>query len=490
MFKDALKEAEVLDAEFARTKQLKGPLHGLPVSFKDQYDITGYDSTIGYTQWTNDPATSDADLVKLTRAAGGIPLFKTNVPQTMLSFECSNPLWGRTINPYSAAHTCGGSSGGEGAALAMDAAAFGWGSDIGGSLRMPAHYCGIYALKPGTGRITRGGARGGSRGFDGIPSVVGPMGRSVGDIELACRAVFGQEGRNYLPAPIPYREVNLPEKLKFGYYTSDGFVRASPACRRAVLQTVEALRAQGHECIEFQVPGPARALEIFIGLTSADGYKGLLSHLGPDPKEPAMFITTLGPRLPGWLRGLASWIFRTFVGDSIFSSVLSASRIKPVAEYHELAYQRDQYIAEFYAKVWDKYGFDGIIAPTQSLPAIPHNGCKTLSPLANATLLYNVVDSPVGCVPVTRVDSALDKLTPEWESTGLGSESKVCEQRVFGAGGVYDAETMNGLPVGVQVIGKRWEEEKVVALMGVVDEALGPSRGFGPSAWSKWKEAA
>lgn len=92
--------------------------------------------------------------------AGAIPLIKTNVPQTMFAFECNNPLWGRTTNPYSDAYTCGGSSGGEGAVLAMDGSALGLGSDIGGSLRIPASYCGIYSLKPGVGRVSNVGTQG------------------------------------------------------------------------------------------------------------------------------------------------------------------------------------------------------------------------------------------------------------------------------------------------------------------------------------------
>ena len=102
---------------------------------------------------------------------------KTNVPQTMLAFECSNPLWGRTTNPWSAAHTCGGSSGGEAALLAMDGSALGVGSDIGGSLRIPASYCGVYALKPGFGRIAYTGSRGANQGFEGVRVVSGPMSR-------------------------------------------------------------------------------------------------------------------------------------------------------------------------------------------------------------------------------------------------------------------------------------------------------------------------
>lgn len=85
------------------------------------------------------------------------------------------------------------------------------------------------------------------------------MGRSVGDVELACRVIFGQEGRLQMPPPLPYRDVELPEKLRFGYYTSDGFAKASPPCKRAVLETVEALRRQGHDCIEFEIP--SRELE-------------------------------------------------------------------------------------------------------------------------------------------------------------------------------------------------------------------------------------
>jgi Asp-tRNA(Asn)/Glu-tRNA(Gln) amidotransferase A subunit family amidase len=95
----------------------------------------------------------------------------------MFSFESSNPLWGRTTNPYSSEFTCGGSSGGEAAVLAMDGAVFGIGSDIGGSLRMPPGYCGIYALKPSEGRISRKGAASPDPAFEGIKVVVGPLGR-------------------------------------------------------------------------------------------------------------------------------------------------------------------------------------------------------------------------------------------------------------------------------------------------------------------------
>lgn len=103
---------------------------------------------------------NSSQLVRLVREAGGIPFVKTNIPQTLMFFECVNPTWGRTLNPYSADHTCGGSSGGEAALLAMDGSALGWGSDIGGSLRIPASFCGIFSFKPGHGRLSTGGIKG------------------------------------------------------------------------------------------------------------------------------------------------------------------------------------------------------------------------------------------------------------------------------------------------------------------------------------------
>jgi Asp-tRNA(Asn)/Glu-tRNA(Gln) amidotransferase A subunit family amidase len=122
-------------------------------------EVVGYDASVGFTQWANKPSTKNADIVDLFLAAGAIPFVKTNVPQTMLAFECSNPLWGRTVNPHASAYTSGGSSGGEAALLAMSGSALGFGSDIGGSLRIPTSYCGIYALKPGHGRVSTNGGK-------------------------------------------------------------------------------------------------------------------------------------------------------------------------------------------------------------------------------------------------------------------------------------------------------------------------------------------
>ncbi|KAF9054357.1 amidase [Panaeolus papilionaceus] len=486
MLEPARQRAKELDQEFASTKKLRGPLHGVPISIKDQFNIVGYDSTVGFSQWSKNPATKNADLVKQLLDAGAVLYVKTNIPQTMFAFECSNPLWGRTTNPYNSEYTSGGSSGGEGALLAMDGAAAGIGTDIGGSLRIPAAYCGIYSLKPGSGRVSYIGAKGPVGGFDGVVTVAGPMARSVKDVELVARATFGGPSTANAIAPIPYRDVTLPPKLCFGYYTSDNYIKASPACKRAVLETVDVLRKAGHECVEFELPEANVSMNLFVGLTSCDGYQTMLSHLGPDPKENALFLSTIGPKVPGPLRNFAAWTIETFFGDKIFADTMRCSRKKPVADYWDLSAQKGEFVKRFYEHVWDKYNFDGIIAPVQALPQLPHGGCDNFSMMANATIYYNMLDLPVGCLPVTRVDPVKDKVTEEWLKEA-GHGSSILESGIYHSKKpLYDPEAANGMPVNIQIAGKKWEEEKVVAMMGVLDEALGANRGFGPGAWDNY----
>ncbi|OSD03090.1 amidase signature enzyme [Trametes coccinea BRFM310] len=485
LFAEARAQAKALDLEFAQTGKIRGPLHGVPVTFKDTYDIKGRDSTLGFSSHADAPRAEDALVVKLVREAGGIPLCKTNNSQLLFFFECSNPVWGRTLNPYSKSYSSGGTSGGEAALLAMDGAALGWGTDIGGSLRIPASFCGIYSLKPGWSRISMTGVQGTWPGFEAVRTVAGPMGRSVDDIELGARLVFGKQGDEYDPAPLPYRTPEMPKKLRFGYYLSDNFVKPSPACQRAVREAAEALRKAGHECIEFELPCAQRAMELFIGITAADKYKTLSAELNGDPMELGVMPLVYGPRLPGWLRNGVAWLLNKVYKDDVYPSTVRAASGKPVEEFHRWVKQRDEFVRMFYREIWDKYGFDGIIAPVLATPGLPHNSVQYLLGLACTDLLYNLVESPVGTVPVTRVRTSTDFLTAEHTDprVGPGHGSPFIEGLLYRGDGFYDAEKMDGLPVGVQVVGRRWEDEKVVEMMRVLDDALGP-RGFGPLSWT------
>ena len=153
MLVEALETAKELDAYQARTGTTMGPLHGVPFTLKDTFAVKDYDSSIGISSLANKPSAMSSPLHTTLTKLGGILLAKTNVPQTLLAFECNNPIFGVTGNPVVKGFTSGGSSGGEAAVLARDASALGFGSDIGGSLRIPAGWCGIYSLKTVRGRF-------------------------------------------------------------------------------------------------------------------------------------------------------------------------------------------------------------------------------------------------------------------------------------------------------------------------------------------------
>ncbi|KAJ3790424.1 amidase signature domain-containing protein, partial [Lentinula aff. detonsa] len=482
LFDQALGIAKTLDEEYTSTKRLRGPLHGVPFSLKVFFQVLvkGYDATVGFTRWAIRPATSNAAIVEQLLSLGAIPIIKTNVPQTMFSFECNNPLWGRTTNPYNDRYTSGGSSGGEAALLALDGAAFGVGTDSGGSLRTPAAYCGIYSLKPTSGRVSRYGALSPTPGFEAIHTVVGPVARSVEDLEIFCKLIFGRNSSlDDHPIPLPYLEPQLADKLRIGFYTSDGLIKSSPANKRAVEEAVAALRKEGHECIEIEIPDATEAMEIFLGLTSADGYEKMTSHLGPDPMDKSLWLPVYSSRIPGFLKKLAVNALKPF--DPKFASLVGAIQKKSVREYNHYIDRKNQWSTLFYKEVWKKYALDGLIAPVQGLPQVPHGGAEDVGLLAIGTILYNVVDSPVGVLPVSRVDPSKDQLDETWTAKKYGAT--IVHHELYKAKRpLYDPQAMSGMPIGVQVVGKKYEDEKVVAMMRILDNALGNERGFGPGA--------
>jgi amidase len=224
-------------------------------------------------------------------------------------------------------------------------------------------------------------------------------------------------------------------------------------------------------------------------------------------QESALFLVTLGPRLPGacitclrrhylfsalfagFVRGFACWVIRNFVGDTKFASLLSQSHKTSVRQYYNLVADKVAFEKRTRVSLWGEgpdFTFDAVLAPVQAIPALPHGGCDRLAPLACATLIYNIVDSPVGIIPVTRVDPARDEVSDEWRAAP-GNGSKIIEGEIYGPKGAYKPSAMNGLPVGVQVVGQPWGEEKVLAIMHVVDAVLGP-RGFGPGSWAPNKQ--
>jgi Asp-tRNA(Asn)/Glu-tRNA(Gln) amidotransferase A subunit family amidase len=215
--------------------------------------VKGWDGCIGYSAWVGKPAESDSALIRLLRDAGAVPFVKTAVPITLLSFESASDVFGRTTNPHKKTHAPGGSTGGEAALLAYGGSRIGVGTDVAGSVRVPAHYSGVYTIKASTGRFMKMGSSTSMPGQDGVPPVYSPMARTLEDLDYFWKAIMSMEPWKYdhTVHPIPWRDVDLSAKpLKWGVMWDDGVVSPSPACKRALEIVVRALSDHGHQVVD------------------------------------------------------------------------------------------------------------------------------------------------------------------------------------------------------------------------------------------------
>jgi fatty acid amide hydrolase len=183
-FAAARREADIADARRSRGSDL-GPLHGVPVTVKECFLLEGTATTLGVVTATRQPSSCDGPLVQRLRSAGAIVLGKSNVSQLMFFHETDNPVYGCTTNPWNVQRTPGGSSGGEAALVAAGCSPLGLGNDLGGSIRIPCHFCGIAGFKPTALRLTRAGSAGNLRGMEALIVQPGPMSRDVCDLQLA-----------------------------------------------------------------------------------------------------------------------------------------------------------------------------------------------------------------------------------------------------------------------------------------------------------------
>ncbi|PRP88416.1 hypothetical protein PROFUN_03330 [Planoprotostelium fungivorum] len=479
MIAEAMKQAREMDEN--RPKKIP-PLYGIPMSIKDNVDVKGFDTCYGFSSLTFKPAQQDAHIVQVLRSLGAIFIVKTNVPQTLMAFDSDNPVFGATSNPFNKKLIPGGSSGGEAAVLAYNGAAFGWGSDIGGSLRIPAGFCGNYALKPTHGRFpTVGCSPHSTRGQIAIVAVAGPMARSMKDLEYVTRIFLNVDISDMDPALqySPYKDVKIHRKLRFGYYTDDGIVRSSPAVHRSIQETVDALRKEGHEVFPFQPPRMIDAVRIYFGIMGSDNLRTLTKHVAPDPYSAAVggFVKLL--RIPLIVRRIVGWIASYYQQD-VVAAIVGTNSNCDVTQMWEIQDELRQYKLDFW-EAWkaaassDGTAMDGIIAPVQSIPPGAHGSTEKTGSAAVSTYLYNMLDYTAGVVPGSVVDPSKDK--PADEKWFAGRSKGWLESIVYK---YYDPVVQENAPLGIQVVGRMSEEEKVV------DEALekhGRKKALGPDGF-------
>lgn len=452
LFTAALRRAEYLDHHLARTGSPVGPLHGVPVSVKDSFKITGYDSSIGIATFCYKPAVTSSPLVSLLISAGAVIHCKTNVPQTLMALDSINNVFGRTLNPAHLKLTAGGSSGGEGALIAMRGSVLGVGTDIGGSIRIPAMCNGLYGIKPSAGRVPYADQEQGTMpgmGVIGLQSSAGPIAVSLRDCDFFMRAVSAGKPWLHDPYMFPatYDSTDLSvsgssasaKPLTIAILYTDGITTPLPPITNLLHQVSAALTSAGHTILPLTSP-PATlktAQTLANAFFSLEGYNTMLSHLNStqEPLVPWM-STRLRAKPPGDLAKAASLQAQR---EKLMTDMLSVWRTPSGGEV------------------------DALICPVAPHPLPEIDRWNTVS----YTSTWVLFDYPAGTVPVRTFEEA----DLEGDIEGAASSNWDKRNRELWDKEKTDRRVYLSTPMCVQVVAPRLQEKRLVRAMEAVDNA-------------------
>lgn len=320
-------------------------------------------------------------------------------------------------------------------------------------------------------------------GQEGVPAVFSPMARTLLDLSYFTRAFIQLKPWKFDHSvhPLEWRQdvyvKTFEKKLRIGVLRTDNVVDPSPACARALEMTVEALKAQGHTVFNVNPPSPYEALVLAANLLNSDGTKTYRSHFRTGETDDAGARAFGGymrmPRIFKWFY----WAWTKYVRrDDLWAGLLEHWNGKSSYEQWKWVAKRELYRARWH-DWWNQYvtpdedetqdgnGLDALLTPVNALPAVPHGGMKSAAAACGYTFMFNLLDYSCGVMPVTHVDAKLDALPTDVKVSKMNGVAR-------GAYKYYDAQKMEGLPVAVQIVGRRLEEEKVLAIMGVAESAL------------------
>lgn len=404
----ALAEAAACDRMAARGEFL-GPLHGVPITIKDSLDTAGIVSTGGTLGRRDYLPDRDAPVVARLRAAGAVLLGKTNTPELTLSGETSNLIYGRTNNPFDLARSPGGSSGGSAAIVACGGSALELGSDTGGSIREPAHLCGIAGIKPTSGRTPRSGHIVPYGGVTDGLTQIGPMARYIDDLALALPIICGPDGEDPAVVPVVHGDPRTIDvgQLRVAWYADNGVVSPDADIQRVVRATALALGSEVRLLDERCLPGMRELVALVTELreaTNAGLILRLLERYG---------TVQPGPDLDGYLSD-KSRAASECVNPALLDAI-DGARARALA---------------FFAD------YDAILCPPARAQARPHGASRQDS---FADWSYVTIHNLLG-----------------WPGVSVRAGS--------GA---------TGLPVGVQVVAAPWREDIALALARRIEALMG-----------------
>lgn len=454
--------AEARQADERRARgEIMGPLHGVPITIKESLDLVDTPSTFGLQSRASILSEQDDLYVARMRKAGAIILGKTNVAQLLYYIESDNPVYGRTNNPWNLDRSPGGSSGGQAAIIAAGGSPMGLGTDLGGSIRVPATSCGIAGLKPTTGRTPDAGRYSQPFGERAVMSQVGVLARQVADVALGMEIINGGRHPNVEPPmPLGNPETVDVSRLRVAYYTDDGTFKVAPAVRRAVLEAADTLKSCGAQVTAWTPPGVRHALDLFFGILSADGGQGITQTLGKNKLDARIATLLFMAKRSRPTLAVMGRLLRLLGQHGLADSIRSFGH-RDTLHYWQLVEEQMVYQHRFLAALDQDDGgpFDLILCPACSLPALTHGSTRDLILAGGYTALYNLLGYPTGIVPITRV--RLD------EEVGRSPSRDIVEQaaRKVERGSA-------GLPVGVQVVARPWREHVALAAMRAVEEKV------------------
>jgi len=469
-YDDAFKLSKSLDPNSAASL-----LFGVPVSVKDCIGLAGALMTGGLACRAEEKRRSEYDsvVVRLVKRHGGLPMVRGNVSQCMMLPEAENNIFGRTVNPWDIRRTPGGSSGGEAALVAMRCVPLAIGTDVGGSVRIPAAFNGVCGFKPTPGRISKRGCmvpRVNDRHGPGmiIPSVIGPIAKSVEDCAQFMRAVLSEENFKFdveVP-PFPFNEdrfARSKKPKKIGYFVSDGWFEPCKAAKRAVTEVVDLLRQKDGYIIE-EIKFPTDGWEtynLYLKLSSAEGnMRGFTEGLEGEELLDLYSPLKQAANLPNCLRPIVAALIDDRRGGLVRS--VRNGGITSYAYWQLLADLTD--VRKAWAKLMEKNCYDAILHPSLPLPALYCGTSKDLTAAFSYTMLANLLLWPEGCVPVSTVRND--------EQTYPASDIPANQRDAFAENAAKTMEDSAGLPISVSVLCPPYRDEECLQIMQEIEELV------------------
>ncbi|KIW80464.1 hypothetical protein Z517_07080 [Fonsecaea pedrosoi CBS 271.37] len=438
-FSGAIQRAKELDEHLATKGELVGPLHGLPVSLKDLTHVKGMKYTLGMVALADEVSDHDAVVVQTLRAAGAVIYCKTTMPQTGMALETTTNLYGRTLNPFNTDLVSGGSSGGEGALNGCLGAPIGVATDIGGSIRAPASFNGLYGIRPTSRRFSYLG-NAPFTGQTAILSSIGPVGRSLRDIEMMLRVWNNHEPWLYDPVVMTKKwttDVPVPAKATIGVMFWDEVVMPHPPVQRALKMAVDKLKQAGHEVIVFKPYKHKDAWDLAFKQYYPTGGKEIKATLARAGEEPIPSV----------------------------AKFLARARQLTVEELLQCATEQRQYQIE-YLNHWRATSsqtstgkpIDALLTPSMASASFPHDYLPWWGYLAQ----WNLLDYPSVILPVSHVQLSDVKDTTYQPVNELDQETY----------DLYDPALFDGAPISLQLVGRSLCEEELLAVAMAVDRAI------------------